>query len=65
MCDTKFFAAAIDEAGLRIRVSDLSMDDLSRILRRAQELKDADAAARAEEQAGPWPGQRQYPMRQP
>lgn len=49
MCDTKYFTAALDEAlpsriADELRVGDLSMRELSLLLRRAQELKDADRA---------------------
>jgi hypothetical protein len=56
--DTKFFQAALQElfAGTplnrELSVADLSLGELSALLLRAQELKDADAAARAEEGAG-------------
>jgi hypothetical protein len=51
--DTKYFAAALDEFSKThpgvTEVRFLRMDQLSSLLLRAQELKDADAAARAEE----------------
>lgn len=56
--DTKYFHAALEEMyadnplNRTLSIGDLSLEDLSGLLRRAQELKDADAAARAEEGAG-------------
>ena len=59
--DTKYLHAALAEylaSGVngvlteQMSVADLSIGELSNLLRRAQELKDAAAAARAEEGAG-------------
>jgi hypothetical protein len=52
--DTKYFRWALEEYRnnfANCSVRSLQLDELSGILKRAQELKDADAAARAEEQA--------------
>jgi hypothetical protein len=56
MCDTKYFAAALDEwrnqnlpgRGFELNVGDISVGQLSCLLRRAQELKDADRAEQIE-----------------
>ena len=57
--DTKYIVAAFDEfmlsrpgVGLQ-RVGDLMLAELRVVLGRAQQLKDADAAARAEERGKP------------
>ena len=61
--DTKYFHAALEEAykqaaldgipnARELSIADLTLGDLSQLLFRAQELKDAAAAARAEEVAG-------------
>jgi hypothetical protein len=58
MCDTKFFRAALEESfqgvplNRELSVADMSLSELSALLKRAQELTDAAAAARAEEGTG-------------
>jgi hypothetical protein len=53
--DTKYFAAALEELwatnpmNRELSVADLTLEELSQLLRRAQALKDADRAARAKE----------------
>ena len=55
MCDTKYFKRALDEQiamrpeNFGAPVSSMTCGQLSILLKRAQELKDADAAARDEE----------------
>ena len=53
MDDTKYFEQAVTEyclqRSIRLKVGDLTMGELSNLLRRAQELKDADR------QRGPQP----------
>ena len=57
--DTKYFQAALQEfftgtpLNRELSIADLSLGELSALLLRAQELKDADAAARAEERGEP------------
>lgn len=58
MCDTKYFHAAVKEAldvpgAYEIELSKAGLQLLSTLLKRAQELKDADAAARDEERKKP------------
>jgi hypothetical protein len=58
VCDTKYFEQAVTEycltRSMRVKVGDLSMGELSRLLQRAQELK--AEVRRVTAIAGPTPG---------
>jgi len=66
MDDTRYFEQAVTEYCLKrsmcIKVGDLTMGELSRLLQRAQELKAADKVARFEQKRGTcaWCGRRDF-----